>query len=39
MKHAIRHIHFVERENAQPRPWLCGTVPANADKGRGGLTA
>jgi len=39
MKHAIRHIHFVEGVNAQPKPGLCGAVPADAVKCRGGLTA
>jgi hypothetical protein len=37
MKHAIRHIHFVEYSEAQPKPGLCRAVPANAMKCGEGL--
>jgi hypothetical protein len=39
MKHAIRHVHFVAFANPQPKPGLCGAVPAHAVKYAGGLTA
>jgi hypothetical protein len=39
MKHAIRHIHFVEHRNLQPKPGLQGAAPATAAKCIGGLTA
>ncbi len=39
VKHAIRHIHFGASMNAQPKPGLCGAVPANASNSTGGLMA
>ncbi len=39
MKHAIRHIHFVEYSDMQPKLGLHGAAPAEAAKCAGGLTA
>lgn len=40
MKHAIRHIHFVENLKAQARSGLHGAVPAAvAEMANEGLTA
>ena len=37
MKHAIRHIHFVESIEAQRKPALLGAVPADSAKCAEGL--